>query len=157
MFYSHNFGHKTTTSFYGLGVNGKMSELNAAMGLTVLPYMEYIISERKKVVDYYNSNLDFTKLKSIKIRKNTKWNYSYYPIIFETEKILLDVIKALNNNNINPRRYFYPSLNNLEYLETNTKMPVSENVAKQVLCLPIHASLKKEELNLVCQIINNEL
>jgi len=154
MFYSHNFGHKTATSFYDLGVNGKMSELNAAMGLAVLPYMEHIINERKKVVNYYNQNLDFTKLKTIKIRKNTKWNYSYYPIIFKTEEILLNVVKVLNDKDIYPRRYFYPSLNNLEYLKNNTKMPVSESIAARVLCLPLYTSLKTEELDAICSIVN---
>jgi len=155
MYYSHNFGHKTATSFYGLGINGKMSELNAAMGLAVLPHIEHIINERKKIVDFYNENLDFNKLKTIKIRENTKWNYSYYPIIFKTEKTLLDVIKALNKKDIYPRRYFYPSLNNLEYLDNNTKMPVSESIAERVLCLPLYTSLKTEELEVICNSIHN--
>ncbi|HIP34123.1 MAG TPA: DegT/DnrJ/EryC1/StrS family aminotransferase, partial [Bacteroidia bacterium] len=151
--YSHNFGHKTATSFYGLGINGKMSELNAAMGLSVLPYMDNIITDRKKVVDYYNENLNFSKLKTIKIRKDTKWNYSYYPIIFNNEKTLLKVIEALSKKDIYPKRYFYPSLNNLEYLD-NTKMPVSDSIAKRVLCLPLYTTLKINELKTICDIIN---
>jgi len=157
MFYSHNFGHKTTTSFYGLGINGKMSEINAAMGLSVLPYMDQIITDRKKVVDYYNENLDFSKLKTIKIRENTKWNYSYYPIIFETEEILLKVMKALNKQDVFPRRYFYPSLNTLEYLNNNYKMPISESISKRVLCLPLYTDLSKIELNIISNIINTEI
>jgi len=157
MFYSHNFGHKTTTSFYGLGINGKMSELNAAMGISVLPYMEHIIDERKKIVNFYNKNLDFKRLKTIKIRKNTKWNYSYYPIIFETEEILLDIVKILNKKDIFPRRYFYPSLNNLEYLDTKNKMPVSEKIATNVLCLPLYLGLKNSELQIISNIINSKI
>jgi len=157
MFYSHNFGHKTPTSFYDIGINGKMSELNAAMGLSVLPYLDEIITDRKKVVDFYNSQLNFSKLKSIKIRKNTKWNYSYYPIIFKTENTLLEVIKALNDKNIFPRRYFYPSLNNLQYLDNNVSMPISDSIAKRVLCLPLYTTLKDEELTDICQTVNNQL
>ena len=156
MFYSHNFGHKTRTSFYGLGINGKMSEINAAMGLAVLPHMEEIIAKRKKVVDYYNEHLDFSKLKTIKIRKDTKWNYSYYPVIFETEETSLKTLKALNDNNIFPRRYFYPSLNNLEYLKNKSSMPISESIAKCVLCLPLYTELLENQLDSIIKIINTQ-
>ena len=97
LFYSHNFGHKTNIDFHGLGINGKISELQAAMGLTVLPYMEKILKERKKVVEYYNTHIDFSKLQAFKIRENTEWNYSYYPVIFKDEETLLEVQKTLNN------------------------------------------------------------
>ena len=157
MYYSHNFGHKTANSFHGLGVNGKMSELNAAMGLSVLPYMDNIIADRKKVVDYYNENLNFNKLKTIKIRKGTKWNYSYYPIIFNNEETLLKVMNALNKENINPRRYFFPSLNNLEYLSKNVKMPISNSIAKHILCLPLYTDLTSVELKKISKIVNAKL
>ena len=117
LFYSHNFGHNGPLSFHGLGINGKISELQAAMGLAVLPHMEMIISERKKVVDFYNLNLDFYRFQSIKLRDNTKWNYSYYPIILKDEESLLRVQKALNEANVFPRRYFYPSLNTIEFIK----------------------------------------
>ena len=110
MFYSHNFGHDGPLAFHGLGINGKISELQAAMGLAVLPYMETILAERKKVVDFYNQNLDFSQLQSLKIRENTHWNYSYYPVLFENEQKLLETIEKLNQINVFPRRYFYPSL-----------------------------------------------
>lgn len=85
-FQLHNFGHNGQEEFSGLGINAKMSELQAAMGLEVLPYMETILKGRKKVVDFYNKNLDFTRVQKIKIRDGTTWNYSYYPVIFEREK-----------------------------------------------------------------------
>ena len=91
LFYSHNFGHNGPLDFYGLGINGKISELQAAMGLSVLPYMKHILQERKRVVDYYNQNLDITKVQLLKVRENTQWNYSYYPVVFETETKLLEV------------------------------------------------------------------
>jgi len=155
MFYSHNFGHKTSTSFYGLGINGKMSEINAAMGLSVLPYMEQIIADRKKVVELYIELLDFTKLKKQIIREDTTWNYSYFPIIFESEEILLKTVKALNAKDIYPRRYFYPSLNNLPYIDKKMEMPISDSISKRVLCLPLYTTLKKKEVTLISEIINN--
>ncbi len=89
IFYSHNFGHNGPYDFSGLGVNAKISELQAAMGLSVLPYIDYIISERKKVVEYYNANLDFSCLNKMALRQGTDWNYSYYPVIFKSEDKLL--------------------------------------------------------------------
>jgi dTDP-4-amino-4,6-dideoxygalactose transaminase len=153
LFYSHNFGHNGPLAFFGLGINGKMSELQAAMGLAVLPHMETILNERKKVVDYYNQNLDFSKLKTLKIRENTRWNYSYYPIIFENEAQLLEVEKELNNNQIYPRRYFYPSLNTIDY-GNGALVPISESVALGILCLPLYVGLKTIQLDKIVAIIN---
>ena len=126
------------------------------MGLTVLPYMETIFEGRKKVVEYYNKNLDFSKLKKMEIRVDTKWNYSYYPVIFKNEAALLKVQKALNEVDIYPRRYFYPSLNTLNYVGEQ-KMPVSESIAARVLCLPLYKDLNENELKLICKLINTEL
>ncbi len=156
LFYSHNFGHNGPLAFHGLGINGKMSELQAAMGLAVLPYMETILSERKKVVDYYNHHLDFSKIHSLKIREKTDWNYSYYPVIFESEEQLLKVEKKLNENQIFPRRYFYPSLNTIDYTKGQT-MPISESIARRILCLPLYVGLSNEDLNRIVKIINKEL
>tara|TARA_R110001583_G_scaffold71749_3_gene201744 strand:- start:1920 stop:2993 length:1074 start_codon:yes stop_codon:yes gene_type:complete len=151
-FYSHNFGHNGPIDFYGVGINGKLSELQAAMGLSILPYMEIILQGRKKVVDYYNENLDFSKLEKMEIRVNTVWNYSYYPVIFKDEKTLLKVQKALNEAQIYPRRYFYPSLNTLNYVNA-TKMPLSESIAERILCLPLYEDLNVMDLEKIVAII----
>jgi dTDP-4-amino-4,6-dideoxygalactose transaminase len=124
------------------------------MGLSVLPYMEHILAERKKVVDFYNLNTDFSKVRKIKLREETKWNYSYYPIVFESEQKLLDVQKKLNDNNIFPRRYFYPSLNTINYL-IGKKMPISESVASRILCLPLYVGLGLNDLNVISKILNS--
>ncbi|MBO9585965.1 MAG: DegT/DnrJ/EryC1/StrS family aminotransferase [Flavobacterium sp.] len=156
LFFSHNFGHNGPLAFHGLGINGKISELQAAMGLAVFPYMNKIINERKKVVDFYNNKLNFSKLQSLKIRDNTQWNYSYYPVIFNTEEQLLEVQKELNKNQIFPRRYFYPSLNTIEYTEGD-EMPISESIASRILCLPLYAELQLEELEKIVLLINTIL
>jgi dTDP-4-amino-4,6-dideoxygalactose transaminase len=152
LFYSHNFGHDGPLAFHGLGINGKISELQAAMGLAVFPYMEEILVERKKVVDLYDTLLDFSKFKKLKIRENTKWNYSYYPVILESEEQLLQVQKRMNDNQIFPRRYFYPSLNTIPYVQ-NTPMPISEDTAKRILCLPLYVGLSKNEIEKIASII----
>ena len=152
-FYSHNFGHNGPLDFHGLGINGKISELQAAMGLSVLPYMQQIIKSRKEVVDFYNRNLDFDKLKAIKIRENTNWNYSYYSIIFETEQILLNVQSALNEKQIFPRRYFYPSLNTIQYVKSG-KLQISEDISKRILCLPLFKEISQLELQEIVETIN---
>lgn len=153
IYYSHNFGHDGPVNFHGLGINAKISELQSAMGLAVLDHIDEIFNERKKIVNIYNEQLDFSKLDKIKIRANTVWNYSYYPVIFDTEENLLWTMKKLNDKNIFPRRYFYPSLNTINYVEGKS-MPVSESISSRVLCLPLFKDLLEDELKLIIKIIN---
>lgn len=153
LFYSHNFGHNGPLAFHGLGINAKISELQAAMGLAVFPYIDTIMSERRKVVNDYDKILDFSKIQKIKIRANTEWNYSYYPVIFETESTLLKVQEVLNRKNIFPRRYFYPSLNTIEYVKGQA-MPISEDIARRIMCLPLYVGLDIEEIEQICFLIN---
>lgn len=153
VFYSHNFGHNGPLDFHGLGINAKISELQSAMGLAVFESIDLIFEEREKVVNYYNSHIDFSTLKTIKIRENTQWNFSYYPIIFESETQLLMTQKILNENKIFPRRYFYPSLNTITYTN-GARMPISESIASRILCLPIYVGITSEELNKIVSIIN---
>lgn len=153
IFYSHNFGHNGPLDYYGLGINGKISELQSAMGLAVLPYLDSIIAYRKKIIDFYLNNLDFSKYKSIKIRENTTWNYSYFPILFRSENILLDVQYKLNTNNIFPRRYFYPSLNKINYVH-GTKMIISEDISSRIMCLPVYYGLSDSEVENIVNLLN---
>jgi dTDP-4-amino-4,6-dideoxygalactose transaminase len=154
MYYSHNFGHNGPLDFFGLGINGKISELQAAMGLCVFESINYILSERKKAVEYYNSNLNLSIIRTIKIRENTVWNYSYYPIIFESEEKLLQKLKEFNKQQIFPRRYFYPSLNTINYCNGD-RMVISESIASRILCLPLYLGLIEEDLIKICNIINH--
>jgi dTDP-4-amino-4,6-dideoxygalactose transaminase len=156
LFYSHNFGHNGPLDFHGLGINGKISELQSAMGLAVFPYMDYIIRERKKVVDYYTRYLNFSTTKTIKIRENTDWNFSYYPLIFDSEVTLLKVQEALVKATIFPRRYFYPSLNTIDYVK-GLKMPISESIASRILCLPLYVGLSNDDIRTISNIINSKI
>jgi dTDP-4-amino-4,6-dideoxygalactose transaminase len=153
LFYRHNFGHNGPLEFSGLGINAKLSELQAGMGLAMLPYIPEINTARKEVVEFYDRNLNFENTKRITIRENTKWNYSYYPVIFKSEENLLKVQKSLNEKNIFPRRYFYPSLNTLNYINY-TEMTVSENISKRILCLPLYYGLTEKEVLEITNIIN---
>ena len=155
-FYHHNFGHEGREAFQGLGINAKMNELQAALGLAVLPYVPSIIEERKEIIENYNTLLGNSKLQMLVIRPKTNWNYSYYPIIFETENELLQVQKEMNKNRIYPRRYFYPSLQTLPYLE-KVDMVISENVSKRILCLPLYSGLKIDKIETISKIILKQL
>ncbi len=156
LFYSHNFGHNGLIDFHGVGINAKMSELQAAMGLCVLPEMEDILKSRKGIVEYYDQQLDFSKLQRLRIRENTSWNYGYYPLILESEEKLLRLQKKLNKNNIFPRRYFYPSLNKLNYVK-KSKMKISENISSRIICLPLYFALAKYDVRKIANIINQNL
>ncbi len=155
LFYHHNFGHQGTESFQGLGINAKMSELQAAMGLAVLPYFNDIIASRKTVVDAYNEAFQPKELQLLKLRPQTKWNYSYYPLIFKDEKKLLKVKEGLESQNVFPRRYFYPSLEELPYIKSNN-CPIAADISKRVLCLPLYSGLEKVEVAKIinCVIVN---
>jgi dTDP-4-amino-4,6-dideoxygalactose transaminase len=153
IYYSHNFGHNGPLDFHGLGINGKICELQAAMGLSVLPHMTKILDGRKNVVNYYNANLNFNAMISLKIRENTSWNFSYYPVVFESEAVLIKVQEALNRNFIFPRRYFYPSLSSLNYVKEQLT-PITETIAKKILCLPLYPTLNIEDLDKITNIIN---
>ncbi len=154
LFYCHNFGHDGPLNYHGLGINGKMSELNAAMGLAVFPYLESIIGFRKQVVLKYLEGLKNLPLNFLKLRPETEWNYAYFPVVFENEEQLLKMQKALNEAGINPRRYFYPSLNTLPYVEA-TDLPIATSIAKRVMCLPLYYGLSDLDQERIIEIFLN--
>lgn len=153
-FYSHNFGHNGPLDFHGLGINGKISELQAAMGLSVFPNMQNILQSRKKIVEFYTNNLSFSFFKSMIFREDISWNYSYYPLIFDTEDQLISVLNKLNENGIFPRRYFNPSLNTIDFVNGD-EMQISESISSRIVCLPLSHSILDSDLNTICNIINN--
>ncbi|WP_423818721.1 DegT/DnrJ/EryC1/StrS family aminotransferase [Salinimicrobium sp. TIG7-5_MAKvit] len=145
LFYKHNFGNKSATEFSGLGINAKMSELKSAMGLAVLPYVDFDIKPRKKIYDFYQEALKESQLNMIKLRGGVEWNYSYFPVIFSDKKHLLKTQKILNEKVIFPRRYFYPSLNSLSYIQ-GKKLEISESISHRILCLTFYADLNPAQL-----------
>ena len=135
-----------------VGTNAKMTEFNAAMGLANLKYMDEIIEERKKICELYDELLKGI-VKRPKIRDGLEYNYIYYPIILKNEEETLEIIKKLNEQEIYPRRYFYPSLNSLQFVENKGECPIAEDISKRVLTLPLYNGLKEEEIRKICDII----
>lgn len=152
MSYMRNFGHKSYDEFECVGLNGKNSELHAAMGLINLKYIDDILNARKEQHELYNSALEPLKVKRQAINKNCKWNFSYYPVIFNSEELLLKSLKDLNENWIYPRRYFYPSLSSLNYVE-KYEVPVCDSVSKRIMCLPLYHNLKKQDIDFISRIL----
>lgn len=136
-----NFGHDGFGKFDGVGINGNNSEFHAAMGLTNLHYIEDILNNRQEHSQQYNDLLHGLPIQTPTVQEHSRWNCAYYPVVFESEHVTLKVKEALENEKIYPRRYFYPSLDTLEYVKTKS-MNVSNDIAKKVLCLPLYFCLK---------------
>ncbi|MFY4788446.1 DegT/DnrJ/EryC1/StrS family aminotransferase [Aliarcobacter butzleri] len=154
--YLINFGIKNTEEIPHLGTNAKMNEFEAAMGLCVLDDIEEIKEKRKEILKNYKG-----KLKGLvqfqKQNENATENYSYFPVVFKNEEQLLKVQKALNDKQIFPRRYFYPSLDTLEYIEPKQECIISRDISKKILCLPIYAELEKDIQETIIKIIKETL
>ncbi len=148
------FGHSGDEHFR-LGINAKQSEFHAAMGLINLKYVDSIIKAQKKLSQLYDRELSHY-LSLPKKQEELDYNYSYYPVLFDSEKRLLHTIKALNNEGIFPRRYFYPSLNTLPYVQY-TPCPNSESISSRICCLPLYANLTSDDVLRICSIIKKSL
>jgi dTDP-4-amino-4,6-dideoxygalactose transaminase len=152
LYYSHNFGHDGPLAFHGLGINGKMSELQAAMGLSVLPYMERILQNREEIVNAYTEKLGTLNLNFLRFAEEIAWNFSYFPVLMSSEEVLVKLEKQLLSADILPRRYFYPSLNALPYLDA-LELPLAESTAKRILCLPLFVGLETQTIEVIAEII----
>ncbi|MBU3014058.1 DegT/DnrJ/EryC1/StrS family aminotransferase [Poseidonibacter lekithochrous] len=141
--YLINFGIQNSESIPHLGTNAKMNEFEAAMGLCILDDIEKIKQSRKEVIVYYQKELE-SLVEFQEQNQNATENYSYFPVVFKSETELLKVQKALNEKDINPRRYFYPSLDTLNYIEPKQECKISRDISKRILCLPVYFELEKE-------------
>ncbi len=151
MFYMRNFGHDGPEKFNGVGINAKNSEYHAAMGLCMLPYMKEILERRKAQFDFYKQQLKNSPVYFQEHHHESEVNCSYFPVIFESEKDALKVMKYLEEQQIFTRRYFYPSLNTLSYVDGAT--PISENIASRILCLPMYHLLEQEQQKKISDLI----
>lgn len=156
--YMRNFGHNGPEAFFGVGINGKASEFNAAMGLSVLPHVPAIIADRQHRSDTYDALLAplGKRVTRPTVPARTTYNYAYYPILFQTEQELLAVRDALLKHEISPRRYFYPSLNTLDYVSRQA-CPVSEDISTRVLCLPLYYGMEEGLVEKIVSIIQKAL
>ena len=153
--YLRNFGHKGQEEFWGLGINGKNSEFHAAMGLCNLSHIDAILESRKKLSACYEEYFAAlgVHLQRPLVPADTDYNYSYFPVVFESEKVLLQVKDSLNAAYIYPRRYFYPSLDTLPYVKRTSALPVTSSIASRVLCLPLYHELPPETIRHICSVI----
>lgn len=148
-----NFGISGFDTFDELGLNGKNSEFHAAMGLANLKYIEDIIKKRRLLMKRYDENLKNLKAYRPKWHKDSANKGAYYPLVFESEELMLKIIDKLKRNEIGTRRYFYPSLASaLPYL-TPKALLITDEVSKKVLCLPLFYDLTETEVDLVCRLI----
>ena len=154
--YLINFGIRNQEDIPYPGTNAKMNEFEAAMGLCILDDIEQIKQKRKIVSDIYKHELRGL-VKFQEKNKNATENYSYCPVVFKNEDQLLRVQKALNERQIFPRRYFYPSLDCLQYMKLKQKMQISRDISKRILCLPIYVNLERDDQQLIIGVTKRNL
>lgn len=148
-----NFGISGFDTFAELGLNGKNSEFHAAMGLANLKYIEDIITKRKAITQRYDEKLKNLKAYRPTWYKNSENKGAYYPLIFESEELMIKIVDRLKNNEVGTRRYFYPSLaSSLPYLEPKF-LEITDEISRKVLCLPLFYDLTIEEVDLVCRLV----
>ncbi|HIP14812.1 MAG TPA: DegT/DnrJ/EryC1/StrS family aminotransferase [Sulfurimonas autotrophica] len=121
------------------GLNAKMNELEAAMGLAVLDEIEEVTNERKESYLYYKKHL-YDLVQMLKENEDANYNYSYCPLIFNSIEEMNMVQTKLMENGIKPRRYFAPSLDQLSYVEKREEMRVSQDITSKILALPLHSN-----------------
>ena len=153
MNYMRNFGHDGPENYHGLGINGKNSEFHAAMGLVNLTFINDIHHQRKKITEHYNLKLKNFKGTNPLWNKKSANNYAYYPLVFQSETLLLKCMKLLSLNNIFGRRYFYPSLSSSLPYTTTISLKNTDSISKRILCLPLYHSLSIDEVDLICKIL----
>lgn len=153
------------------GSNLKMTEVHASVGLANLKYLQAALDDRKEKYLLYKSILHSAsvtqqsatqpqalhpKISFQKINGDS-CNYSYFPVIFDSEETLLKVDKALQAEHVFARRYFYPSLNTFKDIVPYVPMPVSEDIASRILCLPLYYTLSKEDVERIANIVLSAL
>lgn len=151
-----NFGFSAPfTSTYN-GINAKMSEFHAAMGLAVLDDIHFILTQREKIWKRYFNNLK-APVRLQKLTFDSDYNYHYFPIVFDSTDELLKAEKLLLKKGIKARRYFYPSLDSLDYLQISKKNKCnnSSELSAKILCLPIFPTMDETTQSIIIETINS--
>jgi dTDP-4-amino-4,6-dideoxygalactose transaminase len=144
-----NFGHTSPTTFGSMGINAKMNEFSAAMGLVNLNYMDDIMLRRKAQWDLYEILLTEIGLQAASYKLD--FNKAYFPLVLKSEEFLLRVLAEMEKENIHLRRYFYPSLNELDFLPIYDACPISEDISRRVICLPLYHELTEADMRFIIQ------
>ena len=154
-----NFGILKYEEINNPGINAKMNEFQAAMGLTNLPYLKDIIKKRKHITNLYKSYIKKDGIIFVKEQKNVDYNYAYLPILVEPKiaGITRDTIfEKLEKENIYSRKYFFPLTSDANcYKDLNCdNLDNAKYVSNNILTLPLYATLTDEEVLKICNIIN---
>ena len=144
-----NFGHTSPTTFGSMGINAKMNEFSAAMGLVNLNYMDDIMLRRRAQWDLYEILLTEIGLQGASYKLD--FNKAYFPLVLKSEEFLLRVLAEMEKENIHLRRYFYPSLNELDFLPIYDACPISEDISRRVICLPLYHELTEADMRFIIQ------
>ena len=148
------FGHSDDkTDIVEDGFNGKLTEVHAALGLANLKYYDAVLNDRKAKYLLYKEKLHQVPTITFQDIAVGETNYSYFPIIFETEEQLLHIESVLKANNIIPRRYFYPSVNTFTKVVSYQSCPISEDISKRILCLPLYFDLTESDVIKITDLI----
>jgi dTDP-4-amino-4,6-dideoxygalactose transaminase len=159
-----NFGFVNETTIDGVGINGKMNEFQAALGLLQLKYVDKYIQERKRIVFQYRKELaDINGVTFLEDFPGVKHCYSYFPVIIDKDvygKNRDDLYMVFKKNNIWTRRYFYPAINQITQYKNipsakAENLPVTNTVSQQIICLPVYPGLEINEVSKICEIIRN--
>ncbi len=157
-----NFGFHDEVTVVAPGINAKMNEVQAAMGLLQLKYINRSIEKRKLISEFYQEELYATPgITCMKIAENIDYNFSYFPVLIDCHKLMKsrdEVYEKLKAQGIFTRRYFYPLISNYAPyagLETANKenLKIANDIAEKVLCLPIYPDLEISSVKKVCKII----
>jgi dTDP-4-amino-4,6-dideoxygalactose transaminase len=157
-----NFGIRNEEEVMMLGINGKMNEIQAALGLINLRYMEDEREKRRKISYTYNKCLcDIEGISLGELHKDVKNSYQYFVIRVNQEKFGIsrdEVYSRLREYNVFCRKYFYPLCSDYacyRHLPSAdpSNLPVAKKVVKEVLCLPLYGSLDIPSAERICEII----
>ncbi|MBN1293663.1 MAG: DegT/DnrJ/EryC1/StrS family aminotransferase [Candidatus Latescibacteria bacterium] len=147
------FGFNDNKDIVDDGMNAKMTEVNAALGLANLRHIDETIRVRKYKYNLYLQLLSELPFLTFQKINPESYNYSYMPVLFDSEEILLEVSKSLIEYGIMPRRYFYPSLSSVQLFQPLRSLPIAERVSKCILCLPLYTTLSDEDIEMICELI----
>lgn len=146
-----NFGFNKHNYPEYVGINAKMSEFHAAMGLTVFDDIDYITTKRKQLITYYHEQL--AKISQVNVQQwhiQGQRNGAYMPVILHSEQLLEQVMAYLTEQGTQTRRYFYPSLSQVEVYGQQGETPIADDIAKRVLCLPLYTDLVPQDIDIIC-------
>lgn len=158
-----NFGFVDEVTVVAPGINGKMSEINAAFGLLQLKHIPDVLQMRSEKNSFYRQALkDVPGIKCLPKGNQKKANHSYFPILVGSEFRLSrdDLYAALKKEGINPRRYFYPLISDFPMYRGlssahRSNLPIAAEAASRVLCLPIYPALSEIDQRRVIDIIRS--